>query len=445
MSFLERARLGAFAIAASALVACGDGGLVGGDCATGLTSCELACFDLASDPAHCGACDRVCGAGVACVAGSCVEPDDGGLDARADADDASDGSADASDAADAGDAANDASLDGDIDGASDAGSDASNDTSSDATGDASLDGAGDASADSSSDASNDIVADTAGDAASDASGDASSDAADGAVDSGACASPLVACGGGCVDLLTDELSCGWCGHICASGVCNAGTCVGAAPGHLVAVGLDYVSPQTFLAATRLLVNAVTISTHQPVRVLSYVEHADTTAATKLEAVVTSSAASRGRTVSFTVAGASSSVPSRLDATEVDVLFVHDQKLAAAGALASIGADWAASLDAFARAGGVVVVLDGGQGTHEMGAFLTASGVLSTTGDAPATSQLLTVSAPADAIGLGVSSPFLAQPNAISFETAMVEDATHVVVVREPVASRPVVVHTVRLP
>ncbi len=44
-----------------------------GVCGTGcIDTCNAACVDTQSDPAHCGGCNHACGAGQACVEGSCV-------------------------------------------------------------------------------------------------------------------------------------------------------------------------------------------------------------------------------------------------------------------------------------------------------------------------------------------------------------------------------------
>ncbi len=41
-------------------------------CSGGLTACDGACVDLASDPAHCGDCAEDCGPGGTCDAGNCA-------------------------------------------------------------------------------------------------------------------------------------------------------------------------------------------------------------------------------------------------------------------------------------------------------------------------------------------------------------------------------------
>lgn len=42
------------------------------ECATDRTRCDERCVDLASDRAHCGACDQPCAAGSACISSTCI-------------------------------------------------------------------------------------------------------------------------------------------------------------------------------------------------------------------------------------------------------------------------------------------------------------------------------------------------------------------------------------
>lgn len=44
----------------------------GSTCAAGRDACGRACFDLRSDPEHCGSCDHACGPADVCDAGECV-------------------------------------------------------------------------------------------------------------------------------------------------------------------------------------------------------------------------------------------------------------------------------------------------------------------------------------------------------------------------------------
>lgn len=55
------------ALLLAAAAACGEGGA----CPMPLEVCGGACVDLRSDPRHCGACGRPCGAGLSCGGGVC--------------------------------------------------------------------------------------------------------------------------------------------------------------------------------------------------------------------------------------------------------------------------------------------------------------------------------------------------------------------------------------
>src|SRR5207237_205941 len=73
--------------------------------------------------------------------------------------------------------------------------------------------------------------------------------ADGSIDAPVtCSTPQVACAGRCVDVSSDAVSCGACGHACAVGMaCVAGTCQLHCPAGQMACGGACTSMQTDLA------------------------------------------------------------------------------------------------------------------------------------------------------------------------------------------------------
>src|SRR5262245_60008269 len=78
-------------VASVILLAAGRGqenGVVGGECASGLTECSLACVNLQIDNQNCGACGHVCPPAQPCAGGVCGGP--------ANADATTDGSGDGS-------------------------------------------------------------------------------------------------------------------------------------------------------------------------------------------------------------------------------------------------------------------------------------------------------------------------------------------------------------
>jgi hypothetical protein len=245
--------------------------------------------------------------------------------------------------------------------------------------------------------------------------DAIADAGDGGP---VCAPFETLCNGECVDITTDPTNCGTCGKVCPSNLCVAGQCSGSASGHVVFVGHDYSQlPAKASSQARVLTNAVLLPLSNPVRVLSYEHHASSVAVANATSLVQGAAATLGRSVAFTPTMVDGAIPATLDIQTYDVLLVHDQRNAPPGALAALGAAWAASgrLASFLSAGGVIVLLDGGQGTGDMPTLSTEAGLLSVTAHAPATGALA-VLAPNDVVGAGVVSPYLPLPHSVSLTT-----------------------------
>jgi hypothetical protein len=382
--------------------------LVGGSCAAGYVQCGEQCIEVSSDQNNCGACGHVCSGGNACVEGSCGGPD-------------ADGSADALSADDA-----DANRDGggDEHGNPDASGakDAVVDVVVDAIGDAMADG-GDAVADDGGDAvgddGGDAVADDGGDAVGDDGGDAVGD------DSGnvdalpplVCDNGLTACGSQCVDLTNDPAHCGGCTTVCSSQICENSACVGIATGGIVFIGHDYDSTDPYTAQARVLSNAVFIPRANPLRVLSFEEYANPSAVAHASAILEDVAQQVGRTLALTSTGDEAAVSAALSAGALDVLLIHDQPNAPSGTLASLGATWAASLTAFAQAGGVIVILDGGTGVDEMPGFVSATGLLVVGSDTLLSDgTALEVDSNTDVVGIGVLSPYAAESHSVTVDT-----------------------------
>jgi hypothetical protein len=53
--------------------ACTGGPIVGAPCLDELSACPDGCYDLLTDPYNCGGCGNVCGSGLTCAAGQCVD------------------------------------------------------------------------------------------------------------------------------------------------------------------------------------------------------------------------------------------------------------------------------------------------------------------------------------------------------------------------------------
>ena len=224
-----------------------------------------------------------------------------------------------------------------------------------------------------------------------------------------CAAPLVACRGVCIPVESDAQSCGACGKICPSNICINGECQGATPGDVVLIGHDFSAATAGSAPAKVLVNALTIPTTDPIRVLSYEDGALPEAVAEAKAIAFG--AIKGRTIQFTRAADANAVASGTLGRSYDIVVVHD---ASAGNAATIGASWNGSLGTFTRKGGVVVALD--RGTSPMPALLSSSGLLAVGAHTtlPLSTHLLVTNA-ADVVGAQVLSPYAAFGAPVSFQ------------------------------
>jgi hypothetical protein len=434
-----------------------DNAIVGGNCATGYTDCNNVCVLLSSDPDNCGSCGHACAAGV-CINGMCGSHADAQADSSSDAKMmmAHDGSHHDVVAHDAPTHRDGRLPDGEL-------PDGEKRDGEGRDGRSPVDAPTSDGRQTDGHVSDAHVADVeAGPICTPPFDTVSSCGACNAAcnadmvcspnpDGGTyycvdlCTLPLIDCGGTCVDEQTDPLNCGMCGMVCPSGLCLLGDCVGITAGDIVAIGHDYASTPVRSSEARLLSNAVFLPPTNPLRILSYEQYAIASQVTNAKSVLTQSAQSSGRTIQFTVVTSSTLIPTDVMSGSYDVLLIYDQGNAPAGSLATIGASWQSSLQAFVDTGGDVVVLDGASGANpEMATLMSSAGLLDTTTEVPiAQNTQLLVKAPADAVGTFVLSPYAAQTSSVSFVVAGAPDAgTMVYVVDESTDAGlvPVVIH-----
>jgi hypothetical protein len=254
-----------------------------------------------------------------------------------------------------------------------------------------------------------------------------------------CSSPLVACHDACITVDSDANNCGACGKICASNICIAGECQGATPGDVVLIGHDYTNAWSGSAQAKVLVNALSIPTTDPIRVLSYENGASAGAVDQAKALA--AAGILGRQVQFTVAESASAVGSDTLAKSYDIVLIHD---ASNGDAATIGASWASALGTFTMKGGVVVALD--NGLSPMPQLLTSSGLLSVGSHTILPDGThLAVTGAADVVGAQVLSPYAGFGAPISFQGISAPRADFDWVVRTNAGGLfgdPVVVHRI---
>ena len=407
-----RARLVAVALASVSVLAMVQGcrsenSVVDGSCAEGYSECGRRCVDTSSDPEHCGGCSVGCAPGEACVGGVCGGALDGSVGGSLD------GSADGS---------NDGSLEGgDVDGSLGDGSDACPPPPY-------------------------VTA-----AACGACGIVCTAPNSRCVNQGGtfacgppCAAPLVECNGACVDLQNDPVNCGACGKFCPSNVCVAGVCQGSTPGDIVVIGHDYRTGAAASSQAKVLTNAVFIPRSNPLRILSYEQFADAGAVANVKGILQSAAS--GRTLAITVSTNPTALQSGTLSQAYDVIIVHDQQGGAPVALATIGAGWAAALQTFAKAGGVIVTLDGAGGQGGMPSLLTSANLLDLPShQAIAAGSLIGIVAPSDSVGSLVIGPYGAYNQTVTLQPNEPNGGNVTYVARQIVAGTPadpVVVHKI---
>lgn len=427
-----------FAAAVAVVVVAGEGcgtdnSIVDGDCAAGYILCDGRCV-AADDPAHCGRCNNACPPGVGCSAGVCGGPIDGSpTDGSLTDGSPTDGSLT--------DGAGDGSLtDGPVgDGPVGDGplGDGSDGGGSDGGGDA-ADACPPPPYDKPTGCGACGVVCMAPDTR------CGSDGAGGFTCQPPCVFPEIECDHVCVDGQNDPLNCGACGKTCPSNLCIAGVCQGATPGDVVVIGHDYRFGGPGSAQARVVQNAALIPSSNPVRVLSYEEDADAQAVANVKDVLNANAAGRNLAYTVTNDGAALAAPDLV--MGYDVVLVYDQMTASAAKLGAVGAAAAAPLATFAKAGGVVIVLDGAAGQGNMPTFLTAAGLLDVPSHAsiPNGSQIRVV-APADVVATGVLSPYGSFQRSVTFTTNEPNGGNVIWVGRRAVGAalgNPVIVHKV---
>jgi hypothetical protein len=255
-----------------------------------------------------------------------------------------------------------------------------------------------------------------------------------------CASPQVACHGACIPVDSDAANCGACGKTCPSNICIAGACQGATPGDVVLIGHDYTNARSGSAQAKVLVNALSIPTTDPIRVLSYEGGASANAVAQAKALAVSGIV--GRAIQFTVAGSDDALGSSALATSFDIVLMHD---AGANDPSLKGQSWANSLGTFTMKGGVVIALD--NGLSPMPQLLTSSGLVSVASHTlMADGTHLTVTGAADVVGAQVLSPYAGFGAPISFQGVAAPAADFDWVVRTTdqggVTGDPVVIHRI---
>lgn len=224
------------------------------------------------------------------------------------------------------------------------------------------------------------------------------------------------------DTETDPLNCGVCGHVCGTGICVDGECLGEVHGHAVVIGHDYAQHNAAMA--RVLGNAVGLSTRSPLRVATWRGTASHAATVGTDQALTEGLTQIGR------AWTSVTAEDLASATTVADVIVIDAQRGAAADMTTLGASLAAPFATFIADGGVVVVLEGASGTsHDLA---TAANLATITAIATDTGPTITIGIATDGVATGVPQPYFGAASTVWFTTAspgvLVDDAGHPVAI-----------------
>ncbi len=233
----------------------------------------------------------------------------------------------------------------------------------------------------------------------------------GMIDALTCPLPEIVCSTVCIDPTTDANNCGHCGHVCASGICQASVCVGDAAGHVVAIGHDYTHFHPAMA--RVLGNALALRAAHAVRVGWYRGSATEEVDTDAHSAAQQALAAMGNTLAST---AFASPPTTAQLAAVDVVVIEAQT-GDGDAAEATGAAWAPTAQTYLAATGVIVVLEATGGVSYR--FAAGAGLFAVGAPVDESGTALDVVGTTDAVAQDVTSPYLGEASTVSWPGAPV--------------------------
>jgi hypothetical protein len=252
----------------------------------------------------------------------------------------------------------------------------------------------------------------------------------------------------CEDLSDDPDNCGSCGNVCISGICAAGVCQDAVPGHLIVVGHDYTAANATMR--QLAQRSVFLAAGAPVPALTYQGTASDATVARINAVIESSIERQWAPVALAnAAQLSLFLDNAVPKFGVFVIYPQagesDQNL-----LQKLRQDWLNALAGFLKRGGVVVLFEhnpsdvnGGvrnSGTHQILGCRNASGDCTALFSATAVRTVLSATLMvdrSDQIAIGVPEAYVGANNTMRFSGVTSAGNS---VVTDPTSGDPVIVH-----
>jgi hypothetical protein len=265
--------------------------------------------------------------------------------------------------------------------------------------------------------------------------------ASGGAGGGLVCEPLSDCGGVCIDVSSDPLHCGYCGHPCQTGLCSDGQCQGAFAGHAVVLGLDYSNVAVGSSGAKLLGNSAFLHPDEPLRTVVFNAFGNDPAATTATQILDNEANIRGRSVMLSSAAVAEDLAFLATNLQASVIVLPAMPLASPADLAHAADILSGPLFDFVTQGGVVLGLARDQNCAELLRELHLFGELYSE---PAAPGPLLVSAWIDAISSGVLSPFVPPSSVLAFSTPDLGSPDLISVVKSA-GGEPVVLHRVYSP
>lgn len=225
-----------------------------------------------------------------------------------------------------------------------------------------------------------------------------------------CAPPRILCAGACVDPESDPEHCGRCGNVCPTGLCNGGRCRDERAGHLVLIGHDLEATRPDQG--RLVGNAVFLTAASSPRLVLFTAWARAQSVDTVEAAVRTVAGPR--LVRATRVSTGEALESVLSVDSADVVLIPHQVSATDAQVTELARRVSNRMVAFARAGGVVVVLDGEGSNGGTWPFAERTALIAVSGHRGVTGSATELVNGADAIAIGLSSAYRAERSSVGF-------------------------------